>query len=73
MTIIIFIIVLFILLFFVLNSIIWLKHKKIKNINDKIIEYTIYINFIIIISILLLITYLYYYDLKIIIINKSNG
>lgn len=48
-----FIFVLLIVLFFIINSIIWLRCKKITNINDIIIEYTIYINYIIIIATLL--------------------
>ena len=51
-------------LFFIFNSIIWLKNKNIKNINDKIIKYTIYINFIVISILLLFLSYLYFYNLK---------
>lgn len=46
-------------LFFIINSIIWLKDKTIVNINDKIIKYIIYIDFVIYISLLLFILYLY--------------
>jgi hypothetical protein len=56
-------------LFFVFNSIIWLKDKKIKNINDKIIKYIIYANFVIISGILIYISYLYYFNLRLKIVN----
>jgi len=56
-------------LFFVFNSIIWLKDKKIKNINDKIIKYIIYVNFIVISGILIYLSYLYYFNLKLKIVN----
>lgn len=46
-------------LFFIVNSIIWLKDKTIVNINDKIVSYIIYIDFIIFTSILLFILYIY--------------
>jgi len=52
-------------LFFIFNSIIWLQNKKITNINDIIIKYTIYINFIGISLLLLFLSYLYFYNLKI--------
>jgi len=63
------IIVLLISLFFIMNSIIWMKNKKITNINDIIIQYTIYINFIIMIFILIFLSYLYYYGLRVIIVK----
>ena len=49
-------IILIIYLFLVLNSIIWIQRKKITNINDKIIVYIIYLNFIIISGLLILYT-----------------
>jgi|688.fasta_scaffold00787_21 hypothetical protein len=66
---IILIILLLILLFFIFNSIIWIKNKKSKNINDIVIKYIIYINFVVVISLLIFISYLYYNGLNII-INK---
>jgi hypothetical protein len=47
---------LIIFLFFIVNSIIWIQKKKINNINDKIIVYIIYTNFIIISGLLLFIS-----------------
>lgn len=61
------IIVLLIAFFFVFNSIIWLKNKRMKNVNDIIVKVIIYVNFLIIIGLLLFISYLYYYNLNIII------
>lgn len=55
------IIILLIILFLIINSIIWLKNKKITNINDIIIEYIIYGNFIFIISSLVYLSYYYIY------------
>lgn len=52
------ILILLIILFFVFNSIIWLNGKKITNINDIIIKYLIYINFIIISAVII---YLLFY------------
>jgi hypothetical protein len=52
-------ILILIYLFFIVNSIIWLKDKNIVNINDKIVSYIIYIDFIIFTSILLFILYIY--------------
>ena len=52
-------------LFFIFNSIVWIQNKKITNINDIIIKYTIYINFIGISLLLLFLSYLYFYNLKI--------
>ena len=49
---------LLIILFFVFNSIIWIDGKKLININDIIIKYLIYMNFIIIIAIII---YLLFY------------
>jgi hypothetical protein len=62
MTILYFIIIflLLIVLFLVFNSVIWLKNKKITDINDKIIEYIIYLNFIVISCVLIFISYLYF-------------
>jgi len=53
------IILLLILLFFIFNSIIWINNKKSKNINDIIIKYIIYINFLVVICLLIFISYLY--------------
>jgi hypothetical protein len=53
------IISLIIFLFFIVNSIIWLNQMKFTNINDIIIKYIIYINFIIIILSLLFLIYKY--------------
>lgn len=61
------IIVLLIAFFFVFNSIIWLKNKRMKNVNDIIVKVIIYFNFAIIIGLLLFISYLYYYNLNIMI------
>jgi hypothetical protein len=61
--IIIFLLLLYI--FFIVNSIIWLKTKPIVNINDKIIKYIIYIDFIVFTSILLFIIYIYIYNKRI--------
>lgn len=62
-------IILFILiliyLFFIVNSIIWLKDKRIININDFIVKYIIYIDFIIYSFILLLLVYIYFNNLSI--------
>lgn len=41
------IIFLLIYLFFIVNSIIWIKNKKLKNINDIVVKYIIYGDFII--------------------------
>ena len=49
---------LLIILFFVFNSIIWIDKKKLTNINDIIIRYLMYMNFIIIIAIII---YLLFY------------
>lgn len=49
---------LLIILFFVFNSIIWIDGKKLTNINDIIIKYLMYMNFIIIIAIII---YLLFY------------
>jgi hypothetical protein len=54
------IIVLLIYIFFIINSIIWLKDKRTKNINDIIIKYIIYSDVVIFTSILLFILYLFY-------------
>lgn len=54
--------ILLIALFLVFNSVIWLKNKKITDINDKIIAYIIYSNFIIISCLLIFISYLYFYN-----------
>jgi len=56
-------------LFFIFNSIIWIKDKTIKNINDKIIKYIIYVNFIVISGILIFLSYLFYFNLKLKIVN----
>ena len=67
MIIIICIFIVIVALFFIFNSIIWLKNKNIKNINDKIIKYTIYINFVVVSVLLLFLSYLYFYSLKLVI------
>lgn len=54
------IIILLVYIFFIVNSIIWLKDRRIKNINDKIVKYIIYSDIIIFTSILLFILYLFY-------------
>jgi|688.fasta_scaffold198924_4 hypothetical protein len=54
-------------LFFTLNSIVWLKDKDMHNINDKIVKYLIYINFIIFSLILLVLLYFYTFNKNIII------
>ncbi len=56
------IIFLLIYIFFIINSIIWLKNRQIKNINDKIIKYIIYIDLGIFTIILLFILYLFLYN-----------
>jgi hypothetical protein len=53
-------IALLVYLFFIFNSIIWLKNKKLRNINDIIIKNLNYITFIIVCLALIFITYLYY-------------
>lgn len=52
-------------LFFVLNSIIWYKHKYITNINEIIIKYLHYFDFIIFSLLLLFLIYLYINKLSI--------
>lgn len=52
-------ILLLVYLFFIVNSIIWLKNKKIMNINDKIVRYIIYTDLIIFTLILIFILYIY--------------
>jgi hypothetical protein len=54
------IIILLVYIFFIVNSIIWLKDRKIKNINDKIVKYIIYSDIVIFTSILLFVLYLFY-------------
>jgi len=49
--------ILIIYLFFILNSIIWIQRKKISDINDKIIVYIIYINFVVISGLLIFISF----------------
>jgi len=51
------IILFLILLFFVVNSIIWIKNKKLTNINDKIVKYIIYGDFFIYTIIIILCIY----------------
>lgn len=51
------IILLLIYLFFIVNSIIWIKDKKLININDKIVKYIIYTDFFIYIIIIILCIY----------------
>jgi hypothetical protein len=55
-------IILLIYLFLIINSIIWLKDKQMTNINDKIVKYIIYTDFIIFTIILLVLIYLYLYN-----------
>ena len=54
-------------LFFTLNSIIWLKDKKITNVNDKIIKYINYFNFILFSLVLVFLLYIYIFNKNIII------
>jgi hypothetical protein len=54
-------------LFFTLNSIIWLKDKKITNINDNIIKYMNYFNFILFTAVLIFFLYIYTFNKNIII------
>lgn len=54
-------------LFFTLNSIIWLKDKKITNINDNIIKYMNYFNFILFTTVLIFFLYIYTFNKNIII------
>ena len=61
------IIILLFYIFFITNSIIWLKDKKITNINDKIVKYIIYTDIIIFTGILLFILYLFFYNKSIVI------
>ena len=60
-------IIIIIYLFFTLNSIVWLKDKDMKNINDKIVKYLTYINFIIFSIFLLILLYFYIFNKNIII------
>jgi hypothetical protein len=50
---------LLIILFFVFNSIIWIDRKPLTNINDIIIRYLIYFNFIVIIALILYLLFYY--------------
>ena len=56
------IIILLVYIFFIVNSIIWLKDKRIKNINDKIVKFIIYCDMIIFTIFLLFILYLFIYS-----------
>jgi len=56
------IILLLVYIFFIVNSIIWLKDKNIKNINDKIVKYIIYTDIIFFTILLLFILYLFFYN-----------
>ena len=60
-------IIILIYLFLVVNSIIWIRNKNMININDKIVKYIIYMDFIIYSSLLLLLVYIYFnnYSIKI--------
>jgi len=53
------ILILLIILFFVFNSIIWIDRKKLTNINDIIIRYLIYLNFFVIIALILYLLFYY--------------
>jgi len=64
-----YILIIFLLLiyiFFIVNSVIWLKDKNIKNINDSIVKYIIYIDLIFFSILLLFILYLFFYNKSII-------
>jgi hypothetical protein len=54
-------------LFFTLNSMIWLQDKKITNINDNIIKYMNYFNFILFSLVLIFLLYIYTFNKNIII------
>jgi hypothetical protein len=56
------ILILLVYIFFIVNSVIWLKDKKIKNINDIIVKYIIYTDLIFFIILLLFILYLFFYN-----------
>ena len=60
-------IIILIYLCLVVNSIIWIRNKNMININDKIVKYIIYMDFIIYSSLLLLLVYIYFnnYSIKI--------
>lgn len=60
------IIILLIYIFFIVNSVIWLKDKNIKNINDIIVKYIIYADLIFFTILLLFILYLFFYNKTII-------
>ena len=55
-------ILILIYLFFIVNSIIWLKNKKLININDKIVRYIIYTDLIIFTLVLIFIIYFYLFN-----------
>jgi hypothetical protein len=57
---------LLIYIFFIVNSVIWLKDKNIKNINDNIVKYIIYIDLVFFSFLLLFILYLFFYNKTII-------
>jgi hypothetical protein len=60
-----YILIIFLLLiyiFFIVNSVIWLKDKNIKNINDIIVKYIIYADLIFFSILLLFILYLFFYN-----------
>jgi hypothetical protein len=54
-------------LFFTLNSMIWLQDKTITNINDNIIKYMNYFNFILFSLVLIFLLYIYTFNKNIII------
>jgi hypothetical protein len=60
------ILLLLIYIFFIVNSVIWLKDKNIKNINDNIVKYIIYIDLVFFSFLLLFILYLFFYNKTII-------
>jgi hypothetical protein len=58
--------ILLIYIFFIVNSVIWLKDKNIKNVNDTIVKYIIYTDLIFFSVLLLFILYLFFYNKTII-------
>jgi hypothetical protein len=60
-------IIILLYIFLLVNSIIWLKDKKMININDIIVKYIVYIDFCIYTLLLLILVYIYFnnYSIKI--------